>query len=206
MAQVLLPLTYLGSIYFYSKLINSDRVIIEQFDSYHKQTYRNRCTILAANGPLNLSIPVMKNSGQKILVKDVQIDYVTRWQDIHWRSICSAYNSSPFFEYYADDLAPFYGRKYKFLLDFNIEIMEKVLELLSAKAKYELSSDYMKSDDGFVDLRDSISPKSSSYNEDPTFHCEHYTQTFDEKFGFVENLSIVDLLFNAGPEALPLLR
>jgi hypothetical protein len=110
MQSILLSTAYLGPVSYFSAISRADKVIIEQFDSYHKQTYRNRCSILGANGPLDLVIPVVKASITKTMVKDVRIDYATRWQSIHWRSLFSAYNSSPFFEYYADAFSPFYSK------------------------------------------------------------------------------------------------
>ena len=197
---VLLPSTYLGNIQFFSKFLLNEPVIIEQFDSYQKQTFRNRATILAANGPLNLTIPVVKASNKKTLVKEVRIDYDTKWQANHWRSILSAYNKTPFLEYYIDDLAPFYEQRYEFLIDFNTELMNTLLENLEIEPNYTLSNDFIPFENNQLDFRNIISPKNKTV-ADHRFTAQKYTQVFESKFGFVENLSVLDLLFHCGPEA-----
>ena len=156
---------------------------------------------------LSLSIPVVKTNGTKTLVKDVHIDYSTRWQSNHWRSICSAYNSSPFFEYYSDEFAPFYEKNFKYLIDFNNRILEMILDLLGMKNKSVYTTNaYQKTIEDAIDFRDVITPKKDYLGADPMFILEPYTQTFDEKMEFVPNLSIVDLLCNKGPEALSYLQ
>jgi hypothetical protein len=198
MNTILLSTAYLPPVSYMAKVAFASNVSIEQFDSYHKQTYRNRCRILAANGALNLTIPVVKNSGVKTLVKDVKIDYATAWQSNHWRSILSAYNSSPFLEYYIDDLYPFYHRRFEFLIDFNTQLLETLCELLDLDTTLDLTSDFCKSGEYCMhDFREEFSPKKfRESNVD-----EPYTQTFSEKFGFIADLSVVDLLLNVGPLA-----
>ena len=201
MQSILITTAYLGPVSYFSAISRADKVIIEQFDSYHKQTYRNRCRILGANGPLDLVVPVVKASITKTLVKDVRIDYATRWQSIHWRSLFSAYNSSPFFEYFADVFSPFYSKKWNFLIDFNQELTLLVLELMQIEKEMKLSFCYEKSFAEGIDMRESFSPKNKESKE--VGQCIHktYTQTFSAKFGFVPGLSIIDLLFNMGPES-----
>jgi len=201
MKQAILSTAYLGPVNYYAVLIQSDEVLIEQYDSYHKQSYRNRCRILGANGPLDLVIPVVKNSGVKTLVKDCRIDYSTRWQNNHWRSLFSAYNSSPFFEYYSHLLEPFYKNRRDFLIDFNTELMELIVELLQVKVNYGLTNHFEKDYSTCHDFRDSISPKKDLDLTESYVQPIQYTQTFSEKFGFIADLSIVDLLFNCGPES-----
>ncbi|MBP7509455.1 MAG: WbqC family protein [Prolixibacteraceae bacterium] len=195
----LLPLAYLPPVGYFSLMEKYPTgVKIEQWDSYHKQTYRNRCRISGANGILDLVIPVVKNSGQKTLVKDVRIDYSTRWQANHWKSIISAYNSSPFFEYYADDFISFYDKKWDYLIDFNIEILVLLCELLNIKKNFTLTEGFEKEVAGADDYREIISPKTNINSNILPVKSRNYHQTFIEKFGFIENLSIIDLLFNEG--------
>ncbi len=193
-----LPLAYLPPVGYFSVMERCSKVLIEQWDSYHKQTYRNRCRILGANGVLDLIIPVVKDSGRKTLVKDVRIDYSTRWQANHRRSLFSAYNSSPFFEFYADDFVVFYEKKWDFLIDFNLNILDLLLELMDMKKTYTLTDTFNKSIDSIIDLRFSLTPKEFDMQGVVPSEFKKYHQTFNEKFGFIENLSIVDLLFNEG--------
>ncbi|MBN2806850.1 MAG: WbqC family protein, partial [Prolixibacteraceae bacterium] len=144
-----------------------------------------------------------KNHGQKTLVKDVQIDYQTRWQDIHWRTIVSAYNNSPFFEYYRDDFEPFYTRPWKFLIDFNQQLNGLLLDLLEVETRVLLTQTYQHQSSG-LDYRALILKDREAV--DPDYRFQAYTQTFSDRFGFVPHLSIIDLLFNTGSEAGELLQ
>lgn len=192
---------YAGNIQYYSLFAHSKEVLLEKNAHYVKQTYRNRCQILTANGVMNLTIPVEKVSGEKMLDKDVKIS-PTDWQRVHWTSIESAYNNSPFFLYYEDDIRPMYEKKYDFLLDFNLELQEKLVSLLGLTTDFKLTENYIDSYEN--DLREVLSPK---YKGDyPNFNPESYYQVFKEKYGFVENLSIYDLLFNMGNESILILN
>ena len=196
--SVYLTSAYLAPVEYYVALSNAETVILEQFDSYEKQTYRNRCNIQTANGISTLSIPVEKPSGVKILTRDVRISGHNDWQIQHWRSIESAYNSSPFFEYYKDDFQLFYEKKWNFLWDFNIELQVKVLDLLDLQPILKFTEEYLPVlTEDIVDLRDSIHPK----KENSILDMKPYYQVFEQKFGFQENLSIIDLLFNMGNES-----
>lgn len=204
----LLSTAYLGPVQYYSKLLRYPEIIIEQHENYPKQTYRNRCRILGGNGVLTLSIPVDKGPELKVKTKDVRIAYAEDWQRLHWRTIVSAYNNSPFFPYYEDEFAPFYHEKrWKYLIDFNLEIQEKVMELLELDSNINLSSEYRKeTTSNIIDLREVIHPKRQKKRPDPHFHPESYTQVFEEKFDFQPNLSIIDLFFNEGPESVSILE
>lgn len=192
---------YAGNIQYYSLFAHSKEVLLEKNAHYVKQTYRNRCQILTANGVMNLTIPVEKVSGEKMLDKDVKIS-PTDWQRVHWTAIESAYNNSPFFLYYEDDIRPMYEKKYDFLLDFNLELQEKLVSLLGLTTDFKLTENYIDSYEN--DLREVLSPK---YKGDyPNFNPESYYQVFKEKYGFVENLSIYDLLFNMGNESILILN
>ncbi|MBP5482507.1 MAG: WbqC family protein [Paludibacteraceae bacterium] len=197
--SVLLSSAYLGSVSYYQTVASADQVRIEQYDHYHKQTYRNRCRILTSNGVMDLSVPVI-NTGAKMCVKDLRIAYVENWQQVHWRAIASAYNSSPFFEYYRDDFEPFYTRKTEFLIDLNMELMRVVMELIGLKTEVSLTDDYL-TETSPLDLREAFSPKTES-----TLPLRPYYQVFDQKFGFVRDMGVLDLLFNMGPESILYLK
>ncbi|MCW3804196.1 WbqC family protein [Plebeiibacterium marinum] len=201
--KALFSINYLPSVQYLSHWVNSERPIIEQHDNYIKQTYRNRCDILAANGVIPLTIPVAKGRRPKVSMRDIEISYDTRWQSLHWRSIVSAYNSSPFFEYYMDAFQPFYEKKYRFLFDYNVELMMAVLDALELETKLVFSEDFVVDPIGqMADLRQVIHPK-KDYNElDPDFSPKEYRQVFQDRFEFTPNLSVIDLIFNKGPEAI----
>jgi hypothetical protein len=192
---------YSGNIQYYSILSNFREVYLEQYAHYVKQTYRNRCQILTANGVMNLTIPVDKVSGEKVLDKDVRISD-TDWQRVHWAAIESAYNNSPFFLYYSDDIRPLYEKKFDFLLDFNLKLQDVIISLIGLDTNLVLTESYSEAND--LDFREKLSPK---YKGEPlNITLKPYYQVFKEKFGFVENLSIYDLLFNMGNESILILK
>jgi len=203
--RILLSSAYLGPVEYFSSFLTGRNVSIEQFDHYTKQTYRNRCVILSANGPLPLVIPVVKNHGRKTYMKDTRIDYATNWQRLHLHGITSAYNSSAFFEFYFDSFERFFRKKTSFLLDLNIALTRIVLEELDLPVDVSLTSGYDSETEAVTDMRDRIHPK-KSLDTSAVFKPVPYTQVFSERFGFVPNLSIIDLLFNAGPEAKSILK
>ena len=204
---IYLTSTYLGPIEYYSKLFATDKAYIERYDNYVKQTYRNRCIIAAANGPLSLTIPTEKNENLKCPMKDVRISDHGNWRHVHWNALVSNYRNSPFFEYYADDFRIFYEKKISFLWDFNQEICNLVCELIDIHPQMEGTSKYKTSfTNEELDFREIIHPKKNFLTEDLTFHAEPYYQVFKDKLGFIPNLSIADLLFNMGPESLIVLQ
>lgn len=193
---------YLAPVEYYSALANADSVLLEHCDYYLKQTYRNRCHIAAANGPMALSIPVEKATSEKQLTRDVRISDHSDWQVQHWRSIESAYNSTPFFEYYKDDLLPFYSRKWTYLWDFNLELQDKIFELIDIQPQIKFTAEYLVNlDENIRDLRESIHPKKGNVTD----KVKSYYQVFDQRFGFQPNLSVIDLLFNMGNESILIL-
>lgn len=202
--DIYLSTAYLAPIDYYAKFVMGTRIFIEQYDHYMKQTYRNRCTIVGANGPIPLSIPVEHASGAKIATKDIRIAQHGNWQHMHWNTIVSAYNSTPFFEYYQDDFYPFFHKRYDFLFDFNEQLRTTILDLLGISETTILYTDTYKTTftDNELDMRDAIHPKKDWRESDPYFHSEEYYQVFDQKFGFIPNMSIIDLLFNMGNESL----
>ncbi len=205
-SPILLSTAYFAPIRYFSKLANHPEVYIEQHENFVKQTYRNRTVILGANGPISLIIPVEKGRAQKIWIKDLRIAYDEEWQRNHWRTIFSAYNSSPFFEYYADDIVPFFQKKHTFLFDFNQQITETILEALDVEVDFIFTEDFEQIPDTCLNFREQISPKLHLIQPDPHFEAQPYTQVFSVKFGFVSDLSILDLLFNEGPSAHSVLK
>jgi hypothetical protein len=200
--EIYLSTAYLGNIQYFGKFLAARKIYIEQHEHYLKQSYRNRCEILTANGRLALVIPVERNNGEKMFIRDVQISYAQAWQNLHWRALTAAYNSSPFFEYYCDDLKPFFERNEKFLFDFNTKLTSKILELLEINTPIFFTDEYKNLDNDFAfDYRQNINPKARFSADDKTFVPQKYYQVFAQKFGFMPNLSIVDLLFNEGPNA-----
>lgn len=208
--KVLLSSAYLAPVQYYTKLIQYDEVWIELSEHFLKQSYRNRCTILTANGPQSLTVPVTEGSNSGRLVRDVMISYDHPWQKLHWKALLSAYNNAPFFEYYADSIASFYhDKRWKYLTDFNQAIQGVVLNELSLKCDLLFTETFLLPAGIPVDTFDyrySIDPKFSRQRPDAHFVPTVYMQVFQEKFGFTANLSILDLLFNEGPMAVDVLR
>jgi len=208
--EVLLSTAYLAPIQYFTKLVSYPQIYIEHCESYLKQSYRNRTIILAANGPLQLSMPVADGPRAKGPIKDLKLSFDQPWQLMHWRGISSAYNSSPFFEYYADDLSPFFHeKKWKYLLDFNLEIQDTVLKAINLNVDIKPTIKYYPQGEvpeTIADFRYAIHPKPQKQEADPHFFPTPYTQVFNEKWGFIPNLSILDLLFSEGPETISHLR
>ena len=132
--SVLLTTAYLPPLEYVALIAKHKTAVIEKFENYQKQSYRSRCHILSANGPLSLTIPVVRTEGTQIPIQDVRIDYSKDWQKQHWKAIVSAYKSSPFFDYYMDDFEPFFSQTNKSLLEFNTDLLNLVLDLCSIKA------------------------------------------------------------------------
>ncbi len=181
--------------------------MLERFEHYPKQTYRNRCIIYGANGPQTLTVPVSKGNELKVYTKDIRIDYSMNWTKLHLKALESAYRSSPFYQYYIDDFIPFYEKKYLFLYDFNLELLSKTFEIIGIHCNTKGTDSYLKVlPQDYRDYRDLIHPKMRMYVADPAFQPPVYRQVFEPKHGFIANLSILDLLFNAGTDALLLLK
>ena len=196
----LLSSTYFGPVQWFQKL-NTRRCILEQHDNFVKQTYRNRCVIASANGPQTLTVPTERYEGLKCPMRDIRISDHGEWRHLHWQALVSAYGETPFFEYYADDLRPFFAeRRWKYLFDFNLEITHTLCSLLDVRPTLSLSEHYMEATPELHDLRDAIRPKRPL--PDPEFTPRPYYQVRAARHGFLPNLSVLDLLFNEGPEAI----
>ena len=188
--KFLLPISYLGNIEYFSFLIQKD-VIIDQNEYFIKQSLRNRCKIYGSNGELELTVPKIRKGSNKTAIKDIKISYAETWKQKHINAITSAYNSSPFCKYYIDDIQDVYMIKESNLLKFNLNLTNKILLLLNVDKKISLTSKFIKKFDG-KDLRDyKFTSKATPI----------YSQVFDEKHGFIPNLSILDLIFNIGPSS-----
>ena len=243
--KALLSSTYFGPVQWYQKLNRYDECLIERHESFIKQTYRNRMLIPTTNGPLALTIPT--NHDISLSMKDIRISDHANWRHVHWNALLSAYGESPFFEYYQDDIRPFYEKKYEFLFDFNMETTEKMIELLDIRPKISITEEYILSEErrvkseetafggqgesqfdsianhkvqskevqskevqskevqskevqSIVDFRDAIRPKKPL--PDAEFAPQRYYQVYEQKHGFQPNMSILDLLFNEGNEAI----
>jgi hypothetical protein len=197
--KLVLSTAYLPPISYFKQLLNADEVIIERHEHFVKQTYRNRCHIAAANGLLSLSIPLQK-LGDKESISEKRISYAEDWQSLHWRSLVSAYKSSPYFEYFEADFKLFYEKEHELLFEYNLELLKLLLKLMRIEREIKFTGEYNSIYENTVDLRNAISPKIESAQ-----NTRSYYQVFANKNGFIPNLSIVDLLFNEGLGALELL-
>jgi len=200
MKKLLIDSQFLPPIEFFSALTDHDEILLEAHEYFVKQTYRNRCYILGAKGPLRLIIPVKHGKGEKIPMKSVKIDYSTNWIKDHWRTIESCYNKSPFFEHYKDAFKDIYDKKHENLWDINREMLSLCLTLLGFEKIISSTKNFIQEGDNdlFSDQRGKILPK-KSFNYRKIYTPVTYFQMFGKTF--VENLSIIDLLFCLGPES-----
>lgn len=203
MEEILLHLPYFGPVSHFQELLKPAVIWFENEDNYQKQTYRNRMYIYGANGKLLLNIPIkhLHSPGEKKHQKyrDVRIENDFGWQKQHWKSLKSAYQTSPFFEFYEDDLAPLYHKNYEFLMDFNYSCLNLVLDCLQTEVNYKKTSEYFRNPEDKIDKRPLINAKKDIL-------IPPYPQVFQEKKGFISNLSFLDLMFNEGPNSLNYLR
>ncbi len=198
---------YLPPVQFFTLFLRYDRVLLEKHEHYHKGSYRNRTYIAGANGPLRLTIPLRKGKNEQQPVDGVQIAYDQPWQQQHWQSIQSAYGNSPFFPYYADDLAPLFTEAEELLVQWNQKLLTTVIDCLGLDSNLaETQSWEDPLPEGFDDWRNAIHPKPHRGRKDPRWQPQVYPQVFREKHGFLPNLSILDLLFCAGPESVSILE
>lgn len=195
--EALLSTTYFGPVQWYQKLYRAERVEIEQWESFQKQSYRNRCLIATTNGIQALTVPIERNTSP--LIKDIRISDHGNWRHLHWNALQSAYGESPFFDYYQDDIQPFFTKRWTFLLDFNEEIRRKLCELIDIQPEVSYTEGFS-SFSTLQDYRMAINPKHPASDSD--FMPKSYYQVYQQKHGFLPNLSILDLLFNMGSESI----
>jgi hypothetical protein len=194
--KILISTAYLPQVEYFSLVSGADEIIIEKEENYLKQTFRNRCYILSAHGPQLLSVPVYLGSLHKTHIKDIRIDYSKRWQQVHLRAMKASYNSSSYFEFYFEKIEKVISCNFEFLLDLNMELTEVILEMLNIKRRLYYTTSFEPADNNAYDYRYKITPKKQS-----SFVDKRYMQVFDTTAGFVPHLSIIDLIFNTGPEA-----
>lgn len=200
--------SYFAPIEYYSVMMKYGGMTVDVGEHYVKRSYRNKCSILSANGVMALTVPLSRSSSDDAdlthaAMKDLKVSYDDNWRHVHWQSLVSAYNMSPFFEYYEDDIKPLFERKFDYLVDLNAEAMDIVNRLLMMDdVTINVSETYIPAQTVELDLRNQITPK-THLND---FNQKEYYQVFSEKYGFQPNLSILDLLFNLGPESRVVLR
>ncbi|MBC3757578.1 WbqC family protein [Hyunsoonleella sp. SJ7] len=189
--------TYFPNIAHFVALANARNITFEVFDNFVKQTYRNRTYIYGANGKLSLNIPVIFSQKNRQKYSEVEIFNADRWQLNHWKSLESAYRTSPFFEFYEDELKHLFFEEATYLMDFNLKCFEVICECLQLEIDYSKTASFEKEIGNKSDFRYLVNAKKSY-----SFDFETYTQVFENKHGFIPNLSILDLLFNEGPNAM----
>lgn len=196
--SVLLSTAYLPNLEYLAQVIKHDTIILEKNENFVKQTYRNRCELLTSNGRMTLSIPLLKQADKEI-ISDKRISYAENWQQQHWRTITSAYKNSPYFEFFEDELRPFYATKHEFLFDFNTQLLQAVLHILRVQKQIEFTACFEKTPSVILDLRNL-----SDGNQKNTLSQSSYYQVFSDKYGFTPNLSCLDAVFNLGLKAIDL--
>lgn len=194
--NIIFPTAYLPSIQYISSFLKIEAPIIESFESYQKQSCRTRTMVMTANGIQLLTVPIIKTNGNHTLIKDIEIAYKEPWQHIHKRCLESAYKKSAYFDYYFPYLEKAYQHRFKTLIELNDFCLKTILKLLKTNKDFSYTSDYEKISDQ-NDYRISL-----SQNNTDSYTTPKYYQVFADRHGFVPNLSIVDLLFNEGPNAV----
>lgn len=191
MEAVLLSTAYLPNLQYLSQVLNRDAIVLEKHENFVKQSYRNRCEVMSSNGKLSLSIPLIKQA-DKELISGKKISYAEDWQKQHWRTITSAYRNSPYFEFFEDDLKPFYENQFEFLFDYNTQLLQTVLHILRVNRQIRFTCSFEANPQSLTDLRTLSDITAAEYNVKP------YYQVFADKHGFIPNLSCLDALFNVG--------
>lgn len=192
--KTVLPIFYLPPVSWFAEFLKEENeILLEQHENFPKQTYRSRCNIYGANGKLALILPIHHNG--KRAMKDLELSYAEDWQKLHWKSIKIAYQSSPYFEYYEDKLKQIFSVQPTSLIEFNLNALKIILQILKVEKDFSLTMEFEKTPDA-VDLRERFSAKKES-----EYHLPEYYQTFSDKLGFIKDLSILDVVCNIGPES-----
>lgn len=196
--MVILPLTYWGSVEYFAHLIRGgSEAVIDLGENYVKRSERNRTSIVTPQGAMMLTVPLCNANRPRTPMRDMRIDYSKRWQHQHWVAIVSAYRSAPYFDYIADRIAPFYEKEWRYLVDFNREILRAEFDILGVEPKFLISEQYVVAEPDAIDLRDK--------KRESKFHSPQYFQSFMDRTPFVENASMLDLLMCEGREAIGVL-
>ena len=198
--DILIHPNYFPNIHQFTQIIKANNILFEVSDNYQKQTFRNRTYVYGANGKLGLFIPVIHSHKNRELFKDVKISYESNWMDLHLKSLQSAYRSSPYFEYFEDDFIKLYSEKEKFLADFNIKCIKLISNLLDLDLDFKISNEYVEKTNDIIDLRDLSNARKEKKIDTPK-----YIQVFESKHGYINNLSIIDLIFSEGPNSVSLI-
>jgi hypothetical protein len=195
---LLTEILYNPPIQYFAQVLRTDRILVEQHENYVKQSYRNRCHVLTAQGAVPLSIPVIRgNSKDKTRITDIEIDYSQKWYNVHWRTIQAAYGRAPYFEFYSDYIREVYERQPKYLFELNVDLLRLYLKFLKLDKPLEFTQAYIPAyPDTVLDFRNRVHPKIIPDN----LYVKPYTQVFGKQF--VHDLSIIDLLFTQGPKSL----
>lgn len=201
--RVLLSAAYFPPAEYFSLIARSGDVVIEKHENYLKQTYRNRCLIMGPNGPLQLTVPVLRGSFHKTPLRDLRIDNGRRWQELHLRSITSAYAAAPFFEYYYDVIESVISGRYEFLLDLNDRALRSMCDAARLDVRISFTDEYIEEGTAEEDYRYGITPKRAV--SVPGYKTVPYTQVFSDRHGFSARMSIIDILLNNGPGTRALL-
>ncbi len=202
---LLLSTAYLPPVGYIASIVRYSEVMIEKHETYLKQSFRNRCVIAGANGLLPLSVPVLRGSFHKTPVSEIAVDYSRRWIPVHIRSIISAYRNAPYFDFYSGELFDIMACGEHLLLNLNMKLLQFTLKTIGIEKEINFTGSFLKPDSSEMDLRYSISPKSENrYRRETLF--KPYPQLFSERYGFKADISIIDLIFNMGPESLPYLK
>lgn len=205
-AGALMDILYLPTIQYFAHWAAASSVILEQCTPYTKGTWRNRCAVATAGGPLVLSVPLLSGKYLQPL-REVKIAYHEPWQRSHWRSIHDAYRKSPFFDFYAEPLEAWYRQQPEYLVEWNTGLLRILLKALRLPVAFETTESYAPdSPENYRDLRDAFAFKPRLQRPDPLYRDVRYVQVFEDRLGFLPNLSILDLLFCTGPEAASILR